>query len=819
LVKVQTRQTMAESKFVYNARFVGRKLVDGPLNDIRLTEVVAGFKTNELANKKGVEHHDEVRCNVGFSDKSLLITFIKKDEGFESDTESAKSVENAEAIVADDPDKSDVSVVEEKIIKDHVFRFNEVGGEDSYSSNSSGGSDSETSDHNKSSVSAASSASTSPTAELNKYKFDHLDTYNISDVLICHTDKVYKNCVIWVIRKTGTLEALVFECISEDNAWQLYRKFHEISKRSKLERHRRRKSDGGSILTRGSEPLQIAGNKQIKSDLSVGRGNVTINNNNIDTSVIENVEKNQSEGSGVPQKWNLVQHTDKNGVTHIEVEANTEQKYRLSHHLVNTPPSLRHHGIDTKPFLDDSENQPRSLVSFSPASQGKFSAKGGIGWGKQGDKSKFAKELESILSTELKRRDDMHTGSPRIQRTPDPDDDNSGGQTGYRGQATRSKPPGESLSLRQRAPAMLLRKLDEFEEKAHKIWAKAEADEENRKIWNKTSNSVIGISSLPKGPQLDPPLQEKERIKQKPQKERRDDKDKILVQTVEKGKNNNTDNSKNNKQKDATDGGKKEGDNSRILIPTKTGKEPPKKLYPKDTAPAPMYAGNGRFLPLGVGLPGSQPHSLPMYSGLQIQQMQMQQMQAAGVAWARYPQEMSQLDLSQPVWKFPTQPGPGSDWRHSGPSSESGQRGRSRSRDRGAGRMVVGDNDRRRAQSKSPARRQQQDRGSKYMDGVNLAPDISGLSRMFRDFGGAMKARMGRKGDQKAPSCSMSDLPDAAQLKSNLKKQSGPRNSPSTPDNRMTSSTVGVQGATNANNSSDNKKVHFNKFATVQMMG
>ena len=109
----------------------------------------------------------------------------------------------------------------------HNARF-----EDSYSSNS-GGSDSETSDHNKS-TSAASSASASPTAELSRYKFDHLETYSISDVLICHTDKVFKNCVIWVIRKSGSLEALVFECLTEDNARQLYKKFHEVSKRSKL---------------------------------------------------------------------------------------------------------------------------------------------------------------------------------------------------------------------------------------------------------------------------------------------------------------------------------------------------------------------------------------------------------------------------------------------------------------------------------------------------------------------------------------------------------------------------------------------------------
>ena len=65
------------------------------------------------------------------------------------------------------------------------------------------------------------------------------------------------------------------------------------------------------------------------------------------------------------------------------------------------------------------------------------------------------------------------------------------------------------------------------------------------------------------------------------------------------------------RQKDAA--AKKDSD--RILIPTKTGKEPPKKLYPKESPP--LYGG--RFLPVGVGslaTMGSlapQPHSLPIY--------------------------------------------------------------------------------------------------------------------------------------------------------------------------------------------------------------
>ena len=130
----------------------------------------------------------------------------------------------------------------------------------------------------------------------------------------------------------------------------------------------------------------------------------------------------------------------------------------------------------------------------------------------KGDKSKFAKELESILSTEIKRRDEASDSSRgqggnvvgsggEVEARPN--GATEGGDSGQQAYV-RARPPGESLSLRQRAPAMLLRKLDEFEEKAHKIWARAEAEEENRKVWCKGSSSVIGISSPPpKGPQLE----------------------------------------------------------------------------------------------------------------------------------------------------------------------------------------------------------------------------------------------------------------------------------------------------------------------------
>ena len=584
---------MADTKVVYNTRFVGRKPVDGPLNDFRLSEVVTSLQ------KAGAGKEEDTRCSLELGDKNLTVTFTKKDEGFESDTESAKSVENSAVAVAGD---KAVSGVEEKIIKDHVFRF-EAGVDESYSSQpgSGSGSDSETSDHNKSS-SGSSSASSSPTAELSKYKFDHLDTYSISDVLICHTDKVHKTCVVWVIRKTAALEALVFECSSEDNARQLYKKFHEVSKRSKLERHRRRKSDGGSIVTRGSDFGGLGRAADLKLRSPAAAEAVTINN--IDTSVIEKaVEKNH-------QKWNLVQHTDKNGVTHIEVESSQQQP--PASHLVTGAAS-------------PGSQQPRSLVTFSPQflARGR-GALGGVGGvaprpGKQQDRTKFAKELETILSGEVRRRGEADTRDtkPESARVPEP---------------TAHGRAQESLSLRQRAPALLLRKLDEFEEKAQKIWARAEQEEENRKVWSKSSASVIGITSpAPPGPQLDQAAPtEKDRANQKTtaSKEKHERVDNQKNQVVDKEKisaspaatSNHTSGAKS-RHKDGG-GQKKEGEaTNRILVPTKTGKEPAKKLYPKESPP--MFGG--RFVALGPPgqLPLAQPHSLPLYP-LQL---------PGGVAW------------------------------------------------------------------------------------------------------------------------------------------------------------------------------------------
>ena len=48
---------MTDSKFVCNARFVGRSVVDGPLNDYRLSDVVNTLQEQSRAKKSQVTHY------------------------------------------------------------------------------------------------------------------------------------------------------------------------------------------------------------------------------------------------------------------------------------------------------------------------------------------------------------------------------------------------------------------------------------------------------------------------------------------------------------------------------------------------------------------------------------------------------------------------------------------------------------------------------------------------------------------------------------------------------------------------------------------
>ena len=121
-------------------------------------------------------------------------------------------------------------------------------------------------------------------------------------------------------------------------------------------------------------------------------------------------------------------------------------------------------------------------------------------------------------------------------------------------------------------------------------------------------------------------------------------------------------------------------------------------------------------------------------------------------------------------------------------------RGRSRESRPGGGRGVDPEQ-RRRAQSKSPAR---------------AAQENPGISKKFREFKEWCK---GSKSHSQLPDVvDFGRVPSSAgPLKSNLKKNLSSDLAPS-------SSAGNAADSGDVSDSNDNRKVHFNKFATVQMM-
>jgi len=768
------------TKYAQNARFVGRKAVTGPLNDLSLAHLVSDLQNNSsdpLRSGPKQNSSEELRCNLEFSDRHLLITYIKKDEGFESDGESTKSNEAVKIVFNDDT---------------------------SSANSSASSSDSDQDLTNAGSKSASTSASASPTADLAKYKFDHKESYNINDVVICHTAS---NNVVWVIRSPtkSDLEAMVIECSNEDEVKHLYKKFLDVSKRSKLERHRRRKSDGGSVVARSMEAI-------FKRD------------------------KSQEPDPDRSLRYSLVQHTDRNGITHIEVEQ---------------PKSLM---VTTSKEVTDQKMGPsQQLVAKLRSSRSTAAAKK-----PSSEKSKFAKELESILSKEIESRKVLTHNSHR--------------------------PPGESLSLRQRAPALLLKKLDEFEEKANAMWAKAEAaqaaEENNKKVWNKPT-VVIDPSKM--ASRTPPPRskidnQRKERLSRIKAELLRDNlpddrrlnpsngvvtnvminssttaasvplaptlsadsvskksADTITTAAVSAAQTTT------NPVQSTGNGSDSNNAKNQILVPTKTGKEPVKKLYPKDQAipelmpraPVPN-PGAPRFI---LALPSpmqfstghavqhhGQPHSLPFYPVM------------TAPHWARFPAgpqvsghpghhqsgdfNDTNNNMGHHVWAaVPMQRAvPPNIPQQLSTADSNGPRGRSRDRSKMGG---IDPDQRRRAQSKSPAgmRVNQANHALQRDETSNKNHDISGgLTRKFREFGDAFRQKISR-GSKNSSNVNLqsgntsgqqagADTVDGQPAKSNLKKKAENEASMASANN--------LQQGSDTNN--DNKKVHFNKFATVQMM-
>jgi len=277
---------------------------------------------------------------------------------------------------------------------------------------------------------------------------DSREVYSVNEIAFCHTDPSFQRVVVWVVKKkrllghfssgsdtAGGLEAIVFECSSEENMKKLIQSFHEISRRFKLEqyRHPHRRKDTSVVPNRTQSPKTSASSTLTPESIIKALKEASKKSPTLTVTakpVIKPIHlptRSSSNGSGpgsevevlstvAGTRFNLVQRTDGDGVTHIEV----------SRGLPTENP------LESVISLDDDQNLggPSSIISISTPDIGNLlSTSSNVG-----HKTRFCKEIEGII------RSDVDVGGSRkeaIQRQRQPAilvmhsdniDDDSGGE-------------------------------------------------------------------------------------------------------------------------------------------------------------------------------------------------------------------------------------------------------------------------------------------------------------------------------------------------------------------------------------------------------
>jgi hypothetical protein len=232
----------------------------------------------------------------------------------------------------------------------------------------------------------------------------------------------------------GGLEAIVFECSSEENMKKLIQSFHETSRRFKLEqyRHPHRRKDIPALPNRTQSPKTSASSTLTPESIIKALKEASQKSPMLTATAkpvikpIHLTTRTSSKGSGpgsevevlstvAGTRFNLVQRTDGDGVTHIEV----------SRGLPTENP------LDSVISLDDDQHLggPSSIISISTPDIGNLlSTSSNVG-----NKTRFCKEIEGVI------RSDVDVGGSRkevIQRQRQPailvmhsdNRDNSGGE-------------------------------------------------------------------------------------------------------------------------------------------------------------------------------------------------------------------------------------------------------------------------------------------------------------------------------------------------------------------------------------------------------
>lgn len=277
------------------------------------------------------------KCRLRCSRDGIEIRPAKRqeDEGFESDDDAVSQTSS-------DSNSSSYCFVE-----DHVLKFSGAQSagvaEPSVatdSANSSGASDNDDADNSLNpgrlpspSPPQPSGVRIKPRKSLPDDSLSSREVYAFSNVAFCHTDAGYPKVLVLVIRKksqsskedvqslTG-LEAVIFQCKSVQNVREVCASYKEFSRRLKMDLQFRyphkRKDFTSSSVTLYRNVFDVL-------QKSMSNASSPANSTFFKTSVHHVADKTPSivkedfPTADANKKYNLVQRTDEDGVTHIEV--------------------------------------------------------------------------------------------------------------------------------------------------------------------------------------------------------------------------------------------------------------------------------------------------------------------------------------------------------------------------------------------------------------------------------------------------------------------------------------------------------------------
>ncbi|XP_068239760.1 uncharacterized protein [Palaemon carinicauda] len=458
-------QLSGRGMFRCEAVYRGCRAVLGAQSSSTLTLLVEHLLTphanSQLAND-GTHTYTKLRserCQLQCDDERLLVTPIRKDEGFESDSESSGST----------CDESFCSNQDIKVINDHVLRLDHLihhestasavpfassssSSDDTSSSATSSGNESEDETPRSTSEGLGTSGQNSHSqVDANRVSPNVNggggggggvgsgsasgigDIFLMSDILYCHVAPATPRAVVVVVKDAGSsqVNAHVFQCLTDEAAKALYAHYKEASNKYKLNRYRnsKRKSDlnssdaptntatvyksssvnGHKEINYGKPPSgsansssKISGSlgrlrdggsssksgrgslRSVEARLLKGERNDLANNINVIEIREASQQNNRNNNIEDTRPWNLVQHTDSNGVTHIEIESgpcslmssssdtsdfnslasiNSQQGGQLTMNSLTTLPSHKPDNSDIASNFQVSNSCPTSLIT------------------------------------------------------------------------------------------------------------------------------------------------------------------------------------------------------------------------------------------------------------------------------------------------------------------------------------------------------------------------------------------------------------------------------------------------------------------------